>query len=125
MIRLVWWLPQTAIEETLDHALFNIIDFHDINQDHGSDSLMSTSDDQQSQIAELRADIRVLEANFTAKIDVLHERFTTQQHKFDAHENKTDAKLIGYKFWIAAGGAGIALLFLVASVATIFSQPWS
>ena len=78
---------------------------------------MPTSDDQQAQIAELRADFRVLQANF----DTQRANFDTQQANFATHISETKHELTKYKSWIFGTGGGLALAFLVASVGTIFN----
>ena len=72
-----------------------------------ADGLMPTSDDQQAQIAELRADVRVLE----------------EKHATHITEVKLD--LSRQKFWIVSSGGGLAILFLIASVGIIFNLVWS
>ena len=68
-----------------------------------ADDLMPTSDDQQAQIAELKADFRVL------------------QEKFITHESTTETQLTKYKNWILGGGSTFVTTFLALAIAIIVS----
>ena len=69
---------------------------------------MPTSEEQQSQIAELRADFRVLQANFA-----------THEHKFEVHESDTETQLTKYKNWIMGGVIVVVSSFSALAVTII------